>query len=643
MVIFTPVTAVTYLKQACLLIFLMFFLGIASAKEHQFIVLNYHDIVSAKGPFNSTDVSIDHLEEHLAWLKKTGYRIISIQNVLDAATGKAALPDKAALLTFDDGYQSFYSKVFPLLKKHHYPATLALVGTWMDGNITATDPGKPLLNWDQVRELVQSGLIEIASHSYDLHKGVMANPQGNTQAAAVTRIYDDPMLVYETDEEYRERIHKALLKSAEFIFQHAGVRPRVMVWPYGEYNQIAVQAAREAGMPITMGLIDGSNTIADISTLRRLIIAQDPDIHEFAEIVTKMRVDRSLRAAHLDMDYIYDKDAEQTERNLDVVIQRIKDMRINTVFLQAYSDPDGDGNAEELYFPNRHLPVKQDLFNRVAWQLKNVARVKVYAWMPIMAYQGDVPESWTVQEWRDGKAQKSSHIYARLSPFNPEARLYVAEIYEDLAKYCNFDGILFHDDGILSDYEDVSPLALTYGKEVWGLPDQFEKLHASPAMRMAWAQHKTDLINRFTDELADRVRIYRPGIKTARNIYALPLLKPYSEEWYAQSFKSFLAHYDYVAIEAMPFMEEAKNPMQWLTQLVKAVVKQPDGLKKTVFELQAVNWKTHEKIPMPVFISQLELLKKLGVHHIGYYPDNVFEDQPRLTDLQKHFSLPFMP
>ena len=643
MVIFTPVTAINYVHKVCLLIFMMCFFGAASAKEQQFIVLNYHDIVSAKGPFNSTDVSIDHLEEHLAWLKKTGYRIISVQNVLDAAAGKAVLPDKAALLTFDDGYQSFYTQVFPLLKKHHYPATLALVGTWMDGNITATDPGKPLLSWAQISELVQSGLVEIATHSYDLHKGVMANPQGNTQAAAVTRIYDDPMLVYETDEEYRERIHNALLKSAEFIFQHTGIRPRVMVWPYGEYNQITVQAAREAGMPITMGLVDGSNTIANISAMRRLIIAQDPDVHEFAEIVSKMRVNRSLRVAHLDMDYIYDKNAEQTERNLDVVIQRIKDMHINTVFLQAYSDPDGDGNAEELYFPNRHLPVKQDLFNRVAWQLKNVARVKVYAWMPIMAYQGDVPESWYVQEWRDGKAQKPSHIYTRLSPFNPEARQYVAEIYEDLAKYCNFDGILFHDDGILSDYEDVSPLALAYGKEVWGLPDQFEKLHANSAMRMAWAQHKTELINQFTDELADRVRIYRPGIKTARNLYALPLLKPYSEEWYSQSFKSFVAHYDYVAIEAMPFMEEAKNPTQWLTQLVKTAAQQPDGLKKTVFELQAVNWKTHEKIPMPVFISQLELLKKLGAQHIGYYPDNVFEDQPRLTDLQKHFALPFMP
>ena len=646
MTIFSPVTAVNHLKKLLLLILLSGLFGTASAKEHHFLVINYHDIVgaeAAKPPFNAMDVSIDHFEEHLDWLKKKGYKIISVQNVLDAAAGKDTLPDNAVLLTFDDGYQSFYTRVFPVLKKYHYPATVALVGTWMDGNVTAEYPGRPLLSWEQVREIAQSGLVEVASHSYDLHKGVVANPQANTQAAAVTRLYDDPMLVYETDEEYRERIHGALLKSAEFIFQHVGIRPRVMIWPYGEYNQLTVQASREAGMPMTMGLRDGFNTLADISALRRLIMADNPDITQFAKIVTELRTDRSLRVAHLDMDYLYDEDPEQTNRNLDAVVQRIKDMHINTVFLQAYTDPDGDGNADALYFPNRHLPVKQDLFSRVAWQLKIVARVNVYAWMPIMAYHGKAPESWYVQEWRDGRAQQSSHIYTRLSPFNPEAREYVAEIYEDLAKHCNFDGILFHDDGILSDYEDVSPLALSFTKQAWGLPDQFEQLHATSATRMAWAQHKTELINQFTDELADRVRIYRPGIKTARNFYSLPLLKPYSEEWYAQSFKSFLAHYDYVAIEAMPFMEEAENPKQWLTQLVKAANKEPDGLKKTVFELQSVNWKNKEKIPMPVFIEQLELLKKLGVSHIGYYPDNVFENQPRLTDLQQHFSLPLLP
>ena len=263
--------------------------------------------------------------------------------------------------------------------------------------------------------------------------------------------------------------------------------------------------------------------------------------------------------------------------------------------------------------------------------------------MPILAYQGNIPESWYVQEWHEGKAQKSSHIYTRLSPFNAEARQYIAEIYEDLAIYCNFDGILFHDDGILSDFEDASPAALAYGKEVWGLPDQFEQLHATGKMRLAWAQHKTELINQLTDELANRVRIYRPGIKTARNFYALPLLTPDSEEWFAQSFDSFLNHYDYVAIEAMPFMEKAEKPMEWLSQLVKKTANYPEGLKKTVFELQTVDWKTQEKIPMPIFIEQVELLKKLGVKHLGYYPDNVFENQPQLTDLQKYFTVPALP
>ncbi len=616
----------------------------AYSKDGHFLVLNYHDIIDEEdvvAPFDRMEVNKHFLEDQFVWLKKNGYTVISVQAVLDAAAGKFTLPEKAVLLTFDDGYLSFYTKVFPLLKKYHYPASVALVGTWMDGHVTADDPGKPLMNWEQVREVAKSGLVEIASHTYDLHNGIVGNPQGNTQASTVTRLYDDQMLVYENDEQYRARIRDAMFKSAEFILQHAGVRPRVMVWPYGEYNETVVAVAKEAGFLTTMGLIDGFNTLANLDVLKRLIIVDDPKVDKFAEILTGLRAEHTIRVAHVDMDYLYDKDPEQTEKNIGLLVQRIKDMHINTVYLQAFADPDGDGNAEALYFPNRNMPVRQDLFNRVAWQLKKRAAVRVYAWLPIMAYQSKkIDKSWYVQEWRDGKAQTSSHIYTRLSPFNADARQFVAEIYEDLGKYCNFDGVIFHDDGILSDFEDVSPTALAYGKQVWGISDDVNKLRATSKSRLEWAKHKTELIGQFTDELTNRVRIYRPNIQTARNFYALPLLEPYSEEWYAQSFKSFLAHYNYVAIEAMPFMEDAKNPNQWLTNLVKAAAKEPDGLKKTVFELQAVNWKNQQKIPSNVFVEQLNLLKKLGVKHIGYYPDNVFEDQPRLDDLKQHFSLP---
>ncbi|BBL71868.1 poly-beta-1,6-N-acetyl-D-glucosamine N-deacetylase PgaB [Methylogaea oryzae] len=618
--------------------------GAVQAAEPTFLAINYHDIIDEEErvpPFDRVAVSRDHFESHFAWLKQQGYRVVSVQDVLDAADGKRSLPAKAVLLTFDDGYQSFYTKVFPLLKKYNYPATVALIGTWMDRSVKPDMPGdKQILTWEQARELARSGLVEIASHSYGLHQGIPANPQGNEQGAAVARRYNKETGRYEDDEAYRKRIHDAMEQSADFIFQNVGVRPRVMVWPYGEYNEITLEAAKEAGMPITMGLKDGANTLADLRAMKRLLIADDPNREQFAGIVTGLRAALPQRVAHVDMDYIHDPDPAQTERNLGALIERIRDMGISTVYLQAYSDPDGDGNAEQLYFPNRHLPVRQDLFNRVAWQLKTRAGVKVYAWMPMMAYKAKLPDDWYVKEWRDGKAQTAGHIYTRLSPFNPEARRWVGELYEDLAKHCAFDGILFHDDGILSDFEDASPQALAYTRDVWGLPGDFAALHATPKMRLAWAQRKTGLMIEFTDYLADKVRLYRPYIKTARNFYTLPLLQPESEEWYAQSFPAFLKGYDYVAVEAMPFMEKAADPDRWLAEVVKRAAAHKDGLSKTVFELQSMDWNTQKPVPMETFNRQVDMLRKLGAVHIGYYPDNAHNDQPRLSDLQQHFALP---
>jgi biofilm PGA synthesis lipoprotein PgaB len=120
-------------------------------------------------------------------------------------------------------------------------------------------------------------------------------------------------------------------------------------------------------------------------------------------------------------------------------------------------------------------------------------------------------------------------------------------------------------------------------------------------------------------------------------------LQPDSEEWYAQSLQSGLDAYDYVAIEAMPTMEKAENPDAWLAELVKKVAVHPDGLRKSVFEVQTVDWNTRQKIPMQTILRQLKLIENLGGIHLGYYPDNVFEDHPRLQDMASAFALPRFP
>ena len=615
--------------------------------EPDFIVINYHDI-TAEGqfvpPFDRVAVSQAKLASHLEWLHDNGYHPVSVQDLVDARDRGKLLPEKPVVLTFDDGFESFYTRAWPLLKKYHYPSVVAVIGAWIDGKSRPDVPGiKPLMTWPQVKELDRSGLVEIASHTYGLHNAIESNPLGGIEAAVTTRRYDLKTGRYESDADYRRRIKDGMQHASDFLKAHLGHRPRVMVWPYGEYNALALAAAKKSGMAITMALADGRNSVTNLQVVDRLIMTDDPAQWQFRDIVRELRQDRIQRVVHIDLDYIHDPDPAQTRRNLDALVERIRAMGASTVYLQAYSDPDGDGNADALYFPNRHLPVRDDLFAYAATQLKTRAGVKVFAWMPMMAFKADLPPDWYVQEWRDGKAQPASHIYTRLSPFSADARRWVGDLYEDLAIHCIIDGILFHDDGILSDYEDASPAALAYGHAKWGMPTDVAALRATPASRLAWAQGKTALMTDFTDELAGRVRYWRPNIRTARNMYSRPVLQPDAEEWYAQSLPMFVKHYDYIGIEAMPAMENAGDADAWLTALVGAVKATPGALDKTVFELQSVDWRSKEPVPMPIFLHQMKLLRDAGAIHLGYYPDNLYKDQPRLADMTRDFAIAVQP
>jgi biofilm PGA synthesis lipoprotein PgaB len=583
--------------------------------------------------------------EHLDWLAENGYHFISIQQIIEAHAGKAPLPPKAVLLSFDDGFESFYTRVFPILKARRIPAVQAVIGTWMARTARPDVPGnKPVLTWEQVREMSASGLVEIASHTDDMHRSIDSNPQGGFAPAVTTRRYIPAEHRYETDREYEKRLADGMQRSSDFIYKATGKRPRVIVWPFGEYNDVAVAAAKRAGMPITLAEDDGINDArSDLRVIDRMIITDDPETPAFASIVTTLRANRPQRVMHVDIDYIFDHDPAQQKRNLDMLVDRVAASGATMVYLQAYSDPDGDGNADALYFPNRHLPMKADLFGYIAAQLKNRAGVKVYAWMPMMAFKAELPADWYVKEWRDGKVQPAQHIYTRLSPFNPAARRWVGDLYEDLAKHAAFDGLLFHDDGILSDYEDASPAALAYGHKHWGLPVSVAELRATPASRLQWARDKDEMMAGFTDELTARARLWRSYIKTARNIYSRPILQPDAEEWYAQSLPVFLKHYDYVAVEAMPAMEEAADADAWLKRLVAAVAAHPGAIDKTVFELQSVDWRSKTAVKPAVFAGQIALLEAAGVRNIGYYPDDGHRNNPELAMLRQSFALKAQP
>lgn len=626
----------------------------AAAPADEFIVLSYHDVrTHVKGHVDEDGYAVDTagLTAHFAWIREHGYHPVSINQILRARYDRIDLPENAVLLTFDDGYESFHSQVYPLLKLFDYPAVVAVVGSWMDapngsrvpyGN--GTVPRERFLTWEQVREMQASGLVEVASHSYDMHRGVTGNPQGNEQPAATSRIYDGTG--YEEDGPYWNRVAGDLQKSAQQIKKQTGTWPRVMVWPYGRYNDAALAAAEKAGFTVHLGLSDRTNRAADTVPWGRIMIQGNPDLAKVVHDIRNPAEKPVVRVSHVDLDYVYDPDPVQQERNLDQLLERIKELRVSVVYLQAFSDPDGDGGADALYFPNRHLPVRADLFNRVAWQLITRAQVEVYAWMPVLSFhlpEGTRGGDRVVLESHPDGTREADWTYRRLSPFDPDARRTISEIYEDLAKHATFDGLLFHDDALLTDREDGSPVALAHYQDRWGLPGDVAAIRADPELMARWTRLKTEHLAAFTDELAGRVRTYRGDLKTARNLYARALLQPESEAWLAQSFPSFLSHYDYTAIMAMPYMEEAKRPIRWLKKLVARVAAHPGAMEQTVFELQSVDWRTGTPVPAQELDRQMRTLLKHGVTHFGYYPDDFTHGQPDLATVRAAVSLHMNP
>ncbi|MCK5718529.1 MAG: poly-beta-1,6-N-acetyl-D-glucosamine N-deacetylase PgaB [Thiomargarita sp.] len=628
-------------------------------KNESFQALCYHDVrddvVGDLDP-DTMSVSTLTLGKHFAWLKSKGYNPISVDDILATRDGIRLLPDKAVLITFDDGYNSFYHKIFPLLKLYNFPAVLAVVGSWMEKPLnesfqygTKLKSRKHLVTWEQVREMQASGLVEIASHSYNLHRGITSNSQGNTQAAAVSRHYDAET-GYETDADYKQRIYEDLKKSSEVIEKYTGIKPRVMVWPYGHFNGLSVDAAIAAGMPITMTLESGYAPVTPASELkwvRRFLISMNiktSDLVWHFRFWTKID---PIRVIHVDLDYVYDPDPKQQEKNLGKLIQRIFQMDINTVYLQAFADPDGDGVADSLYFPNRHLPMRADLFGRAAWQLHSRAFVDVFAWMPVLSFK--LPDNkkfkaLQIQESHNGKIQLSRENYTRLSPFKPETRKIIGEIYQDLAKHSWFSGLLFHDDAYLTDFEDASPEALDfYAKN--GLPTNIEVIRNNPELMARWTRLKTEFLVHFTEELAKKASFYRiPTKGIVRNMYAEAVLNPDSEEWFAQSMEVFLKHYDYVALMAMPYMENAENPQEWLKRLVSVVASYPQGLKKTVFELQSVDWRHNNRpIASETLVKQMRLLKLQHALSFGYYPDDFLNNHPNFDTIKTGISLSTYP
>src|SRR5262249_7145646 len=140
-------------------------------------------------------------------------------------------------------------------------------------------------------------------HSYDLHRGVQANPQGNFTPAAITWAYDPRTRRYEDDAQYSARIRADLTRSWTMMEDNLGHPPRTMTWPYGRYTGPALQVAKEVGFSFALTLEPEPAFTSNLYAIQRYFPTGRPSL---GDIVRNLRFEperpHTLRIACLGLD-----------------------------------------------------------------------------------------------------------------------------------------------------------------------------------------------------------------------------------------------------------------------------------------------------------------------------------------------------
>lgn len=122
-------------------------------------VLAYHDVL--ENPIEDTDISVKNFEKQMKYLYEHNYQTLSLDEFYAWKQGEDK-KGKKVVLTFDDGKESFYTKVVPILEKYNFKATVFVIQNAIDV--------ENYLKKEQIEDLKQNKKnIDVQSHSYNLH------------------------------------------------------------------------------------------------------------------------------------------------------------------------------------------------------------------------------------------------------------------------------------------------------------------------------------------------------------------------------------------------------------------------------------------------------------------------------------------
>lgn len=216
-------------------------------------VVMYHHICEASSRWGDYVIPPEQFEEDLLYLSERGYQTVTPAQVLEFVQNGTPLPEKGVMLTFDDGYESTYAYAFPLLDQYGMTAVISVIGAEAE---RYSDPDVPRhlnyshANWEQLREMTESGVFTIGSHTMDLHR----DGTNGTRKGIVIR-------KGESEADYQSALSADLSALNTRMEEELGAAPFVFAYPFGALCKEAKPVLSDLGFTVWLTCAEKVNTV----------------------------------------------------------------------------------------------------------------------------------------------------------------------------------------------------------------------------------------------------------------------------------------------------------------------------------------------------------------------------------------------
>ncbi|MBV9890499.1 MAG: polysaccharide deacetylase family protein, partial [Rhizobacter sp.] len=180
-------------------------------------VLVYHEVVTDNRVEGTTAITAQHFAEQMELLADEGFVTVSVADLVRHMKGEAALPAKAVVLTFEDGWRSALNAM-PALDKYKQKASF-----WI---ITGNGIGGLYLDWSEIERLAADPRYEVYSHTvshpWDPNNNLVTWVQGANK-----------------EEGKRDALNE-LAESRRVLEQRLGKPVPYLAWPSGWYDDTLI-------------------------------------------------------------------------------------------------------------------------------------------------------------------------------------------------------------------------------------------------------------------------------------------------------------------------------------------------------------------------------------------------------------------